>query len=269
MDEDAQGKRLPCAKCRECERIWRYGLRPFWASQPNPLQNTLSGRQRAICILVNNMIQLEYIMSKSALTERQQQAIRFLRNAIVHDGHSPSVRDLAKALGYKSPRTAFLVIHSLIATGWLKRSSDGQLQLIKDFRETEDNARTVNVPLIGSVACGQPLLAEENIEAFIPVSMNLAKPGNRYFLLRANGDSMNEAGIENGDLVLVRQQSHAENGNKVVALIDDEATVKEFWREKETVILKPRSRNNAHKPIVVSENFMIQGVVVTAIKNFN
>jgi repressor LexA len=199
------------------------------------------------------------------LTERELEAMRHLRNAIVHDGYSPSVRDLARVLGYKSPRTAFLVLAALIEKGWLKRRPDGSLQMRKDLAEADDHARTVEVPLVGSVACGTPVLAEENIEAYIPVSRSLAKPGSKYFLLRAKGDSMNEAGIDDGDLLLVRQQNHAENGEKVVALIDDEGTVKELQRGKDVVVLKPRSRNKKHRPIVVSENFIIQGVVMSVL----
>jgi repressor LexA len=205
-------------------------------------------------------------MYRSAeLTEKQIEALRYLRNAIVHDGYSPSVRDLARALGYRSPRTAFLILCALIEKGWLKRRQDGQLQLRKPLPEANDYARTVEVPLVGMAACGAPVLAEENIEAYIPVSTKLAKPGSRYFLLRASGDSMDEAGIDDGDLLLVRQQNCAENGEKIVALIDDEATVKELHREKGVIVLKPRSSNKRHKPIMLSEDFIIQGVVTSVL----
>jgi repressor LexA len=204
-------------------------------------------------------------MQKEQPNEREFQALRFLRNAIVHEGYSPSVRDLARALGYKSPRTAFLVLNSLIEQGWLKRKGDGELQLKKDLTTAEDHARTIEIPLVGSVACGVPILVEENIEAYIPVSTSLAKPGHKYFFLRAIGDSMDAAGIQDGDLMLVRQQPQAENGENIVALINDEATVKEFHREKEMVILKPKSKNKKHKPIVVTDNFIIQGVVTSVL----
>jgi repressor LexA len=202
---------------------------------------------------------------KGQLSETELQALRYLRNAIVHGGHSPSVRDLARILEYKSPRTAFLILNKLIEKGWLKRKDGGELQLRKDLDVRRDHARTVEIPIVGSAACGTPILAEENIEAYMPVSVSLAKPGGQYFLLRASGDSMNQAGIENGDLVLVRQQPQADNGERIVALIDDAATIKEFRREKDVVVLQPRSTNPAHKPIVLSSNFIIQGVVVAAI----
>jgi repressor LexA len=204
-------------------------------------------------------------MAQKPLKKRQLEALRHLRNAIVHQGHSPSIRELAKVMGYKSPRTAFLVLSSLIEEGWLRRREDGTLQVRKDLPQAEDHARTIEVPLIGSVACGTPLLAEENVEALIPVSTSLAKPGGRYFLLRANGDSMNEAGIGDGDLLLVRQQPQAENGQNVVALINDEATVKEFRREQSAVVLFPRSNNKHHKPIMLTSDFIIQGVVTSVL----
>jgi repressor LexA len=204
-------------------------------------------------------------MLEKPLNQTELKALRFLRNALVHEGWSPSIRDLAQELGYKSPRTAFLVLSHLIDTGWLKRKASGGLQLQKDLVLSEAHVRTVNVPLVGSVACGDPILAEENIEAYVPVSNRLAKPGNRYFLLRAAGDSMNEAAINNGDLMLIRQQSHANNGDRVVALINDEATVKEFFRDRDVVVLKPRSSNKQHKPIIVSDHFRIQGVVVSVL----
>jgi repressor LexA len=204
-------------------------------------------------------------MSKEQLTEKEMQALRHLRNAIVHEGHSPSIRELAQALGYKSPRTAFLVLNALIERGWLKRRADGELQFKRELPGATDHARTVQIPLVGSVACGVPLLAEENTEAYIPVSTSLAKPGHKYFFLRAVGDSMNAAGIQDGDLMLVRQQPQAENGQKVVALINDEATVKEFHRQGDAVVLKPRSRNAKHKPIVVTDDFIIQGVVTSVL----
>lgn len=199
------------------------------------------------------------------LTEKEIQALRTVRNAVVHGGLSPTVREVAKTLGFSSPRSAMLVINSLIEKGWLRRRDDNSLQILRDVLEQKNHAQTVDVPLVGNVACGAPLLAEENIEAVIPVSKSLARPGGKYFLLRAAGDSMNLAGIDDGDLVLVRQQTTADNGQKVVALINDEATVKEFHREKDVVLLKPRSRSKTHKPFVLSEHFLIQGVVVATL----
>lgn len=93
----------------------------------------------------------------------------------------------------------------------------------------------------------------------------MAKKGSTYFLLRASGDSMDEAGINSGDLLLIRQQDSAENGDKVVALINDEATVKVFEKTRDAVILRPKSKNKNHKPIILTDNCMIQGVVVAVL----
>jgi len=147
----------------------------------------------------------------------------------------------------------------------IERKSDGRLRLVQDLLESDTHARTILVPLVGKVACGTPLLAEENIEALIPVSTALAKPMHRHFLLRAIGDSMNAAGINDGDLLLIRQQSTADSGQNVVALIDDRATVKEFHRSSGTVVLKPRSKSSEHRPIILTSNFQIQGIVLATI----
>ena len=207
------------------------------------------------------------IIMKTQLSKKQADAVRHIRNWIMHKGKTPSVRELMSALGYKSPRSAALIIEELIQKGILKKRSNGDLQLIKDIDADSVHARTVNVPLVGMVTCGTPILAQENIEGFIPVSVSLAKPGFKYFFLRAKGDSINKAGINDGDLILVRQQSVAKNGDIVVALIDDEATVKEFQRSKNCVVLMPRSKNKNHKPIILTENFQVQGVAVTTIPN--
>jgi len=212
------------------------------------------------------MIQFVLIM-KTQLNQKQADAVRYIRNWLMHKGKTPSVRELMTALGYKSPRSAALIIEELIQKGILKKRSNGDLQLIKDIDADSVHARTVDIPLVGMVTCGLPILAQENIEGFIPVSVSLAKPGFKYFLLRVKGDSMNKAGINNGDLILVRQQSVAQNGDIVVALIDDEATVKEFQHSKNCVVLKPRSNNKNHKPIILTENFQVQGVAVTTIPN--
>jgi repressor LexA len=219
----------------------------------------------AVAKVLNGIIQVIKQMQAPFLTQRETEALKHIRNALLHEGYSPSMRDLCRMMGYRSPRSALLILNSLIQKGVLVRRSDGSLQLKRDLPESRANARTVEVPLVGAVACGTPMMAQENIEAFIPVSVNLARPGAKYFLLRAKGDSMDQAGILDGNLLLVRQQSSAENGDKVVALIDDEATVKELRHEREVVILKPRSKNLVHKPIILTQDFVIQGVVVSVL----
>ncbi len=207
-------------------------------------------------------------MSEHNLGSKSREAIRHIRNSIMHLGKFPSVRELMEAMNYKSPRSAMLLLQELETNGFLEKKSDGSYMFLKDF-ENSEVVRTVNIPLVGTVTCGAPMLAHENIEAMIPVATNLAKPGSKYFLLRAKGNSMNEAGINDGDLILAKQQNHAENGQRVVALIDDEATVKEYYHTGEVVKLVPRSSNKAHQQIIVTHDFQIQGVVVAAIPQEN
>lgn len=206
-------------------------------------------------------------MKPKTPTLKQSEALRHIRNWIMHKGTTPSVRELMIEMKYKSPRSAAIIINELIEKGFLKKKSDRTIQLVRDDLTHEHHARTINVPLVGSVACGVPILAQENTEALIPISIALAKPGGKYFLLRAEGDSMNAVNINSGDLVLIRQQPSADNGNLVVALIDDQATIKEFHLSKGTIVLYPRSKNPKHKPIVLTKDFQIQGIVVATIPN--
>jgi repressor LexA len=108
-------------------------------------------------------------------------------------------------------------------------------------------------------------LAQQNVERAVPVSVQLVRRPFHYFLLRAVGDSMDLAGIHSGDLVLVREQQDAENGQVVVALIDDEATIKEIHKNKDSIVLQPRSTNPANQPIVLHRDFQVQGVVIATI----
>lgn len=198
------------------------------------------------------------------LSEKDKRAFAFIRNRAAHHGKIPSLREINEAIGgnVKSPRSASLIIDRLIKAGLLKKRGR---DLILVHAPLSGSVSTVEVPLVGSVACGQPILAVENIQARIPVSTKIAPKGSKYFLLRAVGDSMDLAGINSGDLLLVRQQPTAELGDKVVALINDEATVKFFEKRGDVVVLKPSSKNKDHKPILLTEDCIIQGVVVATL----
>jgi repressor LexA len=202
------------------------------------------------------------------LTSKEVEAVRHIRNWIAHRGRTPSIRELMGAMGYRSPRSAQDVLERLAEKGLIKKFEDGGYQLVRNPNLGRAHKQTVEVPVIGSVAAGTPILAEENIEGFVSISTSLAKRGGNYFLLRVRGDSMDEAGINDGDFVLVRQQAVAETGDRVVALIDDEATVKEFHPQDDVVVLKPRSSNPKNKPIILDHDFQIQGIVVAAVPNF-
>ncbi len=204
---------------------------------------------------------------QSKITPRELQALKTIRKHLFDFGKMPSVRKLMKELGYKSPRSASVIISDLEEKGILRKKQDGSFQLIEfDLHENfGTREQTLKIPLLGNVACGLPIFAEENVEAQIPISIKLIKKGHKYFLLRAKGESMDDAGINDGDLVLIRQQQHAANGDRVVALINDEATIKEYYHKGSLVVLKPKSTNKKYQPIILTDEFRIQGVVEAVI----
>lgn len=201
----------------------------------------------------------------ASLTSKESEALRLIRNHFVHRGRQPTVRDLMEGLRYSSPRAAAYILERLEAKGYVARHGRGLITLRRDLPETESSARTVEVPLVGTAPCGAPIMAEENVEAYLPVSTALARPPHKYFLLHAKGDSMTEKGIQDGNLVLVRQQPTAESGDPVVALIDGEATIKEFHRAQKAIVLKPRSKNPNHHPIILTHDFQVLGVIQSVI----
>lgn len=199
------------------------------------------------------------------LSDKDKKAFALIRNKIIHYGESPTLREINEVTGGLSPRSASLVVDRLEKAGLIQKN--GRKIILTQSPYMDTSVSTVDVPLVGSVACGTPLFAEENVQTYIPISIQMAKKGSTYFLLRAEGDSMNDAvsPINSGDLLLIRQQDTADNGNTVVALINDEATVKIFERTRDAIILRPKSKNKNHKPIILTNNCMIQGVVVAVL----
>ncbi len=208
-----------------------------------------------------------YLCMQNTISNKELAAIRVMRNFLMKNGRMPSVRELMKEMEYKSPRSASMIFQGLQDKGIVNKRNDGSFQLVQHEVPADENirAQTVKIPLLGTVACGLPILAEENIEAQFAISVKLAKPPHNYFLLRAQGDSMNLKGINDGDLVLIRQQNTADDGDIVLALIDDEATLKELKINEHNVVLLPRSLNKAHTPIILSRDFIVQGVVMDTI----
>ena len=206
-------------------------------------------------------------MNYDDLSQKEIEAIKHIRNQIVHMGRSPSIRELMRMLGYNSIKTVQNILLTLEEKEIIQKNDNGSYKLIFDPNLGPSHAQITDVPIVGYVACGSPILADQNVEGYVSISTSLAKSGNKYFLLHAKGDSMNEAGINDGDLVLVKQQSFAREGENVVALIDEEATIKEFHKNGDVVILRPKSSNQNYKPIVLEGNFQIQGVVITSIPN--
>jgi SOS-response transcriptional repressor LexA len=128
---------------------------------------------------------------------------------------------------------------------------------------------TVRVPFFANLAsCGGPNMSDAQIDDYVDLDTRIAPPGNQYFLVRADGESMNQAGIHSGDILLVRVQNYADVGQKVVACLADGTTIKEFQRQGEYVVLMPRSTEPEHKPIVLKEEVEIQGVVIATIPGF-
>ncbi len=191
-------------------------------------------------------------------TQMDLKGLAFIRSHVRHTGKTPSLRQIGDAIGYPSPRSVQLMLERLAKRGLLKYK-DGVIKL--PGKANDPMEHTVDVPLVGSVACGLPTLAQQDPEAWVSISTRIARPGQTYFLLRAVGDSMNLSGIDEGDLILVRQQAIADEGDRVVALINDEATIKHFHRKGDHIVLKPNSRNPKHSPTLVTDDLIIQGVV--------
>lgn len=200
------------------------------------------------------------------LTEQERQVLKHIRNWMVHTGEVPSYRKLMNLLGYKSTRSISLILESLLDKGLLKKS-EGQFEISDEFPEDEVNFKTIDVPLVGNIACGRPILAQEHIEEIIPITISLARPPHTYYILRAKGNSMNQKNIHDGTLVLVRKQETARDGDIVVAIINDECTLKEFKRKDNYILLIPHSDNGTHKPIILTEDFRVQGMVVAILPN--
>lgn len=201
----------------------------------------------------------------SFLSDSDKRVYALIRNRLVHGMDTPTLREINDVTMKSSPRSAVLALERLEKAGLIRRAGR-KIKLLSPSLNANTSVSTVDVPLVGSVAAGVPILAEENIEAVIPVSTALARPGARYFLLRVAGTSMNQAKvggskIEDGSIVLVRQQNSADDGQIVVALINDEATVKILERKNSIVILRPKSSDRRHVPIVLTDNCVIQGVV--------
>ena len=188
------------------------------------------------------------------LTGRQQEIWKFLTDYVDEHGYPPTVREIGEAVGLASPSTVHAHLANLERAGLIKRdqTKPRALELRRDPKPETARADDVHrLPLLGEIAAGGPLLAEQNVEEYVAVPEPLAR-GGEEFLLRVKGDSMVNAGILEGDLVVVRRQQDARNGDIVVALAGadetaDEATVKRFFREKDRIRLQPE--NDALEPI--------------------
>jgi repressor LexA len=194
------------------------------------------------------------------LTHRQQETLDWIRAYVKAHGKPPTMREIGERFG-TAASSVFDVITALERKGYLTRSDRFSRCITLTPKAGAGKRDAVNVPIVGHIAAGQPILATENLEGTVPVDRRLAG-GRDLFALRVRGDSMVEAGILDGDLVIAAQQQDANENDIVVALVGDEATVKRFHRRRDgSVELRPE--NPHHKPIVIREPpFMIQGKVV-------
>lgn len=199
------------------------------------------------------------------LTERQTKILDYIRHVTRVRSYPPSVREIGEAVGLSSSSTVHNHLNQLERRGLIKRdpSKSRTVQLVQDAELDQQRRNAVAVPIVGNVAAGAPILAEQNIEDHLLLSPELAQEG--FFLLRVRGDSMINAGIIDGDMVLVRPQHEAPNGTIVVALVEGEATVKRFERSNGHVRLI--AENPAYEPIVTS-NLSLVGVVRGVIRLF-
>jgi repressor LexA len=198
-------------------------------------------------------------MKKKSLTGKQLEVLNFIKNELCQRGYPPSVREICEAVGLKSTSTVHGHLERLERKGYIRRDPTKPRAIeVLDNSPLSLARELIEVPIVGKVTAGQPILAVENIEDTFPLPAEFLS-GNNHFILVVRGDSMIEAGILDGDYVVVRQQNHADNGDKVVALIGDEATVKTFYKESNHIRLQPE--NPFMEPIIV-DNVTVLGKVV-------
>lgn len=190
-------------------------------------------------------------MSYGKISKKQLEILEYMKNEILMKGYPPSVREICEAVSLKSTSSVHSHLETLEKNGYIRKdpTKPRAIEIIDDkFNLTR--RELVNVPIVGTVTAGQPILAVENIEGYFPVTPDFLH-NKETFMLKVKGESMINAGILNGDRVLVRRQSTAENGDMVVALIDDSATVKTFYKEDGYYRLQPE--NDAMEPILVKD----------------
>lgn len=200
------------------------------------------------------------------ITEKQRKVLEFIKKELKTKGYPPSVREICSGVGIKSTSTVHSYLERLEEMGLIRRDSSKPRAIeILDDTTFLSKKELVNVPILGRVTAGQPILAVENIEDTFPLPVDFL-PNSNIFMLTVKGESMVDAGILDGDYVVVKQQSYAENGDYVVALMDDEATIKTFYKEKEHVRLQPENPYMA--PIIVRD-VTILGKVIGTIRFFD
>ena len=190
-------------------------------------------------------------MSQGKITDKQREILEYIKEMILKKGYPPDVREICESVHLKSTSSVHSHLESLEKNGYIRRdpTKPRTIEILDDdFALTR--RELVNVPVIGTVAAGVPILAEQNIEDYLPIPAEIL-PNKEVFMLKVKGNSMIEAGIYNGDKVIVAKQPNAENGDKVVALVDDSATVKTFYKENGHFRLQPE--NSSMDPIILDQ----------------
>lgn len=190
-------------------------------------------------------------MAYGRITKKQTEILEYIKSQILNKGYPPSVRDICVAVNLKSTSSVHAHLETLEKNGYIRRdpTKPRTIEIIDDSFNLA-RREVVNVPLIGQVAAGQPLLAVENVVSYFPIPAELM-PNEQVFMLTVKGESMINMGIYDGDNIIVRQQNTADNGEVVVALVDDSATVKRFYKEENHIRLQPE--NDYMDPIIVQD----------------
>ena len=205
-------------------------------------------------------------MDKIDLNQKEQLVLEYIVSFSKEVGYPPSVREICKAVGFKSTCSAHQYIKKLTEKGYLEKSNL-KMRALKIIEEEKEEV--VSVPIIGKVAAGEPILATENIEEYFSIGESFFTKDslkNNNFILKVQGNSMINIGINDGDYIIVSKTVTAKNGEVVVAMIDDEATVKTYYKEKDYIRLQPE--NDELKPII-SKDVKIIGKVVGLFRKIN
>lgn len=190
-------------------------------------------------------------MAYGKISAKQQEILEYIKDEILHKGYPPAVREICQAVNLKSTSSVHSHLETLEKNGYIRRDPTKPRAIeIMDDTFNLNRREMVNVPILGNVAAGEPLFAEENIEDYFPIPAEMV-PNSEVFMLHVRGESMINVGILDGDNVLVQQQSTAKDGNMVVALVEDSATVKTFYKEDGYIRLQPE--NDTMEPIIVPD----------------
>jgi len=191
-------------------------------------------------------------MANGKISAKQQEILTYIKNEILNRGYPPAVREICEAVNLKSTSSVHSHLETLEKNGYIRRDPTKPRAIeVCDDNFQVFKTETASLPIIGTVAAGAPILAEENIEAYFPVPAEIIPHGEPSFVLKVKGDSMINAGIFNGDQIFVQCCSTAKNGDTIVALVEDSATVKTFYKENGHIRLQPE--NDDMEPIIVED----------------